>query len=460
MQSLYTVSAIFTSGWARTDPKLQTSTVAHIVELPWPALDTYSNMFKRDRVDVVKSTEKEKIWSQSCRDSYGDIHGICNGRSTGERLRCMPWISKYEVDETMKHIFAKESAQNHDDSQEGTVDKAERIRKENAFRSVLGVVDSDSPLPAAVAIGHNKHFMLRLNPVVRELLVGTYDEGSPLNILCAQNLVWCNILEHLRAYWSQEVTDDGIYASKAGRAEFPPPQGININMMPILIGVEESIPLEYRHYHHLILSCPVQRADWGKIGYLTVHESVVDAQGLSQRRGGLHIETPGSVLKAGLSEEDIQKYRESLDEQTFGPTNGCECLTLAWGRGYYDGSTVGHYQGGIFMASTVDDSCRIWNCRVKDVGNSIGALGDCEHLRSCLGTGMTIPAGDIVWMTDATPHESLPLQAGGVRQYFRLVTSDVSVWYEQHSTPNSLGIKPPPNVLIVKGDKFEQGGGK
>lgn len=87
--------------------------------------------------------------------------------------------------------------------------------------------------------------------------------------------------------------------------EFPPPEGININMMPIVIGVKESIPLEYRHYHELILRCPVQRTDWGKIGYLTVHESVIDEEGVSQRRGGLHIETPGSVLKAGLSQADM-----------------------------------------------------------------------------------------------------------------------------------------------------------
>ena len=42
------------------------------------------------------------------------------------------------------------------------------------------------------------------------------------------------------------------------------------------------------------------------------------------------------------------------------------------------------------------------------------------------------------------------------RQYFRLVTSEVSVWYEEHSTPNPIGIKPPDSVKIIKGNKFEQ----
>ena len=55
---------------------------------------------------------------------------------------------------------------------------------------------------------------------------------------------------------------------------------------------------------------------------------------------------------------------------------------------------------------------------------------------------------------ERTPHESLPLPKGTYRQYFRLVTSDVNVWYSKHSTPNPLGIKPGKMVKIVDGDKF------
>ena len=62
----------------------------------------------------------------------------------------------------------------------------------------------------------------------------------------------------------------------------------------------------------------------------------------------------------------------------------------------------------------------------------------------------------MVWITDCTPHESLPLKAETSRQYFRLVTSEVSVWYADHSTPNPLGIKPPENVKIVHGNKFDR----
>ena len=64
--------------------------------------------------------------------------------------------------------------------------------------------------------------------------------------------------------------------------------------------------------------------------------------------------------------------------------------------------------------------------------------------------------GEMVWITDCTPHESLPLKAGTSRQYFRLVTSQISIWYADHSTPNPLGIKPPKHVKIVHGNKFDR----
>ena len=133
------------------------------------------------------------------------------------------------------------------------------------------------------------------------------------------------------------------------------------------------------------------------------------------------------------------------------------------------------------MASNVADSTRIWNCKVKNPADVVGPLGDLQHMKSYLGDGETLDAGmgiglgisniksisislvlifgitflgEMVWITDCTPHESLPLPAGTYRQYFRLVTSDVSVWYADHSTPNPLGIVPPDNVKIVHGNKF------
>ena len=63
-------------------------------------------------------------------------------------------------------------------------------------------------------------------------------------------------------------------------------------------------------------------------------------------------------------------------------------------------------------------------------------------------------AGEMVWMTDRTPHESVSIPAGTKRRYVRLVCSDVTAWYAAHSTPNPLGVVPPEDVKIIQGDKF------
>ena len=58
-----------------------------------------------------------------------------------------------------------------------------------------------------------------------------------------------------------------------------------------------------------------------------------------------------------------------------------------------------------------------------------------------------------------TPHQSLPLETSTYRQFFRLVTSEVSLWYRDHSTPNPLGVQPDPALTkVVAGDKFSEEG--
>ena len=50
------------------------------------------------------------------------------------------------------------------------------------------------------------------------------------------------------------------------------------------------------------------------------------------------------------------------------------------------------------------------------------------------------------------------LEQDTFRQYFRIVTSNVSFWYKDHSTPNPLGVVPDPSITkTVVGDKFSEG---
>ena len=63
----------------------------------------------------------------------------------------------------------------------------------------------------------------------------------------------------------------------------------------------------------------------------------------------------------------------------------------------------------------------------------------------------TLEANELAWITDRTPHESLPVN--GERQYFRLVVGKIGAWYAHHSTANPI-VPVPDDVTIVQGDKF------
>jgi len=217
---------------------------------------------------------------------------------------------------------------------------------------------------------------------------------------------------------------------RLGAVQFPDPQDVNINMMPFIIGSMETIPEEYQQYWPMIQKCKCLQLQHGRVGYLTIHESPVQ-KGEAQRRPGLHVETH-CVMRHG------------------GSTRVCH----HWGLGQSaDGINLGD---GIYMASTVAHSTRMWDVKLESPAKIVGHLGDVEHLRPLLGEGTPIDAGQLIWFTDTTPHESMPLPEGGYRQYFRLVSSSVSVWYEQHSTKNRLGIEPDPKqTQILTGDKFD-----
>merc|ERR1719410_2464405 len=87
-------------------------------------------------------------------------------------------------------------------------------------------------------------------------------------------------------------------AKDFGQACFPEPRDININMMPFIMGQKDSIPEAYQHYWPLIQQCLVPKAEYGKVCYLTIQESPV-AAGQSQRRPGVHIESPGTLKVGG-----------------------------------------------------------------------------------------------------------------------------------------------------------------
>ena len=337
----------------------------------------------------------------------------------------------------------------------------------------------------------------RLNPIARALLQGIYDENSELHKLNGMwhilQQIWREIIFYwklhikctadpqddenqprssadpkgeedefrsylnlsLSAIYPQPKSDPWYFTYIGSPISFPEPSELNINMMPFVMGYKfESCFLpEYlkSYWATLIQRCPIGKSDFGKVGYLTIHESFVD-QNTSQRRPGIHTESPGRLLLHEKGEQGNEKIR--ITEGQGSSCTNRRCWSF-WGRGKVG---VSQLEGGIFMASTADNSCRIWNCQIME-DDLIGELGDIEHLREFLPYSEVMNKNQLYWLTDRTPHESLPLEQGAYRQFFRLVTSQVSHWYEDHSTKNPLGITPDPEITkIVRGSKFNKAG--
>jgi hypothetical protein len=99
-------------------------------------------------------------------------------------------------------------------------------------------------------------------------------------------------------------------------------------------------------------------------------------------------------------------------------------------------------------------------CADQDSPGESRAIGPahhtrCQGVRGSLGAykgPISLRAGELFWMTDRTPHQSMPVREGTQRQFFRLVTGKVDAWFAAHSTPNPLGTLP--DAEIIHHDKF------
>lgn len=201
------------------------------------------------------------------------------------------------------------------------------------------------------------------------------------------------------------------YLKKEAKMNFPKPEGININMMPFIMGDDKSIPEQFKQYIPIIQKCSIPDDQIGKVGYLTVSESFVE-KGQFQRRGGIHVE----------------KHEAT-----------------SWGGGGWGG-----IYGGLFMGSNISNSCRAWNDYVENPDEG-GSLEDRENN---FGKPIYMDANTLYWMTDGTPHEALPVKESQYRQFFRLVTNNVDLWYDEHSTSNPLGVEP--DCEVIHENKFKE----
>lgn len=197
--------------------------------------------------------------------------------------------------------------------------------------------------------------------------------------------------------------------------QFPKATGTIINMMPVIMGDVKSLPNYLRQYQPLIEKCNFEH---GSTVYLTIHESLVEA-GKSQRRGGIHTEAFANSCWGGGG--------------NWGGINN-------WGGGSWGG------RSGMYMAST-DGACKVWDCQEFKVDNHGGLKSELN----CKSE--TMKENGLYWLTDRTPHEALPSQKTGTRQFFRLVSEEVDVWWAQHNTMNPTGVIP--KCKVSYRNKFE-----
>ena len=191
------------------------------------------------------------------------------------------------------------------------------------------------------------------------------------------------------------------------------------------MGDKTSLPDDLqRYYDPLIAKCPVSTWELGKVCYLSITERNIE-KGDTHR--GLHIEAP-------ISESDFLPGHR---------------LRGRWG-GYI---TPDEFHGGIYMASSVSNSCAIWDAIIdREATDSHGGM---DHLRPLLNSPYLIPANELIWMTDRTPHQAMPQPETGYRQFFRLVTSDFNVWHAKDSTWNPK-VPLPPHVHVIHESRFDE----
>lgn len=283
-----------------------------------------------------------------------------------------------------------------------------------------------------------------------QILAGCDEPECALSIIGNNWIILSKVFDyvdnHYKEYYEKHIDKDTVsfmitedlWSERPAKIVFPEATGININMMPINLLDMESLPDYCKPYEQIIKYCcqTIPAYDYltyvplhTHIGYLTIQESNVE-NGHTQRRPGLHIESPLKVVNGGKTRTDT--------------------YVINWGRGTY---TKDKCIDGIYMASNVSDSCAVWPALIVNPEDVIDKHGSIEQMRRYLGPGRTLRDGELCWFTDRTPHESLPVPQDTQRTFFRLVVGPVSVWYSKHNTPNPMGVLP--DCPISDEDKFK-----
>lgn len=202
---------------------------------------------------------------------------------------------------------------------------------------------------------------------------------------------------------------------KYGQMAFPTYTGARCYMMPFIQGRPESLPEAYAGYGDIVARCVLEGED-GQVGLITIDESFV-AEGASQRGYGsgertLHTEaclSPAGPTRGALSWGPIP---------TWGPSPSFVNLAP---------------DVKVLIANNIDDTCMVWDEEVRDTTPD-GDLSERAHLFP-RERGRMMKSGEIMRIGIFTPHECIPQQQAGERQFFRIVGKGV-VGREAYFTEN------------------------
>eukprot|EP00929_Paragymnodinium_shiwhaense_P044200 TRINITY_DN22684_c0_g1_i1.p1 TRINITY_DN22684_c0_g1~~TRINITY_DN22684_c0_g1_i1.p1 ORF type:complete len:281 (+),score=31.94 TRINITY_DN22684_c0_g1_i1:311-1153(+) len=168
--------------------------------------------------------------------------------------------------------------------------------------------------------------------------------------------------------------------ARGDACSFPEPKGINVDKIRFCVGDIFSLPDEVQHYWTLIKECALSEHRC-KVGYLTVQEGFVNAGDL-HGQPGIHIEVPDR-----WGSHDLDAPQELAP---------------------------------IYMATTMPNTYRFWNCHIREPARAAGSCGEVEHLTDFMGDGELMAENTLYHLTDVTPYEAIAAASDVYRQYFRV----------------------------------------
>ena len=228
---------------------------------------------------------------------------------------------------------------------------------------------------------------------------------------------------------------------KLQSVSFPTFSGLQAYMLPIIIGDTASIPKEYHGYIPLIAGCQLPESHNGTIAYLTIKEDIL-VPGTTQVMPGIHLDLKGKGF-------DVKQKRKK--------------------------------KSGIYMANSVQDSCKVWDVILSDEHRKIefksclrcevngktiiseipkriqdGRLslplvhsdGECNELLVNIFKKTELLDKDTLYLlNEFTPHQSLPVTEETPRQLFRLTVGNIQEWREGECTMNP-SVEVPESIFV------------